>query len=470
MTRAGHELFAASRVCGIVGGSHVALEKPLFRTVLALAFTLVACRSPDAGVGQAPAVTAVLPNALVVGVTTRLTLVGAGTHFGSDTTLALGDGVTVESVAVRSPIWLSATVRVAAAAVPGPREVVVTTGDESVAQAGMVTVEAPNRTVASGPARGGSVARLAVVPVSGPAFAPDATVSVAQGQATVLHESDELIEVVARFFPSAAGAQPVTVTSNGVTASAGSVEVQPATETGPGALAGRFAGVGSEDAYAFTPGPGRVLALSLAGLGDGLAGRCAGDTLALTLWAGGALQDQIAAASPFSARPLWLVPVATGAKAYANVADLTGAGEDRRYAFAAAFEDAPLWLDDGSAPALALSAPLAQVSGVFGASPRRYSLPTVAGTAPVLTLLRGAGVDAASPLSVTATFAGCGVTTTATLAVPAGQLGVDVPATAAQACTGAPLTVTLKPGDGSSGATFRAVLGSHALPPALDGC
>jgi len=88
-----------------------------------------------------PSFTSVTPNSGAQGATlTGVAIVGGGTHFGGTTTVDFGSNITVSNVSASDATHLTCDIAIQAGAALGARNVVVTTGGETVTGTGVFTV------------------------------------------------------------------------------------------------------------------------------------------------------------------------------------------------------------------------------------------------------------------------------------------------------------------------------------------
>jgi hypothetical protein len=112
--------------------------------------------------GVSASISGVNPPAAFTGRTTRVTVSGFGTGWTEEATVDFGDGVTVGEIVAASPTALVATLTVDDAAAPGPRDVVVGQGGQTLTYAQGFTLEAPLAVEVTGTPAQGSVIDVTV--------------------------------------------------------------------------------------------------------------------------------------------------------------------------------------------------------------------------------------------------------------------------------------------------------------------
>ncbi len=138
----------------------------LLALALALIPTALGCgddiKFPDPGVPD-PALNGVFPAKGFTSRTIRVQISGDGTEFVSGATVAFGAGITVGAVELSSPSDLFTNITIAADAVKGPRDVVVTNGGASLTLTQAFTVADPIEIIPEGPLLQGGFGNLLVI-------------------------------------------------------------------------------------------------------------------------------------------------------------------------------------------------------------------------------------------------------------------------------------------------------------------
>lgn len=127
-----------------------------------------------------PFIVAVRPDHGNAGEQLPITVTGVYTHFQQgESQLAMGDGISVDSVTVRDDTTLDANISIAGGAAAGPRDVIVTTAGETASGSGLFEVLAPQVTLSPASARQGET--VAAITVIGSGFSSATRADLGEG-------------------------------------------------------------------------------------------------------------------------------------------------------------------------------------------------------------------------------------------------------------------------------------------------
>lgn len=127
------------------------------RTAGSILALLIGLSGVSACGGTDPSASGVFPDSGFLGRQVRVQVSGDATEWDNGTTVSFGDGITVDSVAVASPTAVFAEITIADTATPGPRDVVVTGGGETVTLRQAFELESPISVTFQGSLAQGSV-------------------------------------------------------------------------------------------------------------------------------------------------------------------------------------------------------------------------------------------------------------------------------------------------------------------------
>ncbi len=184
-----------------------------------------ATRAGGFTVGTPPAITSVAPASGYQGQTLSITI--SLTSLNTPTSVSLGPGITVTGYAASGATQVTASIAIDAAAVPGPREISVVTGEGTAAKPGGFEVLGPPTITSVAPGTGNPGQTLSVV-ITGTYLSGATAVSFGQGISVTGFNADSATQITANMVidPAAElGTKEVRATTPGGTASASSFTV-----------------------------------------------------------------------------------------------------------------------------------------------------------------------------------------------------------------------------------------------------